>query len=278
LRWRLAAGGSLPAGRVVAGADGSFRAEVAVRPILGRQAAAIPLEAEGRAASGPARASPALATTVVLLVQTLLMALLATTFGAALALPLGLAAARNLRLGGRRGVALYGGVRSLLNGLRAIEPLILVILFARWVGVGTAFPGLLALTVVTVASLGKLFSEAVEDAEPGPIEALRATGARRLPVIAYAVLPQVLLALVAYGIYHWDINVRMSTVVGFVGGGGIGRQLQEWIATLQWHNVAVAILGIVAVVSLMDFLSARLRQQLAAGARSQPGRDPGPTL
>jgi phosphonate transport system permease protein len=170
---------------------------------------------------------------------------------------------------GPGGNGAYLATRSLLNLVRALEPVVLALLFATWVGAGSAFPGVLALTVVTVAGLGKLFSEAIEHAEAGPMEALWASGARRLQMVAYAVVPQVTLAFLAFGIYTWDINVRLSTVVGLVGGGGIGTQLRDWISQLQWSKAAVAILGIVVVVSVMDFASARLRRDLGEGGGSR---------
>jgi phosphonate transport system permease protein len=271
LRWRLPDGRPFPVRDVVVvSADGSFARAVEVRPFLADQAVAapggaIPLEATGSRPSGGPRLSEAVRTTADLLVETLLMALMASTFGALIAFPLAFVAARNLMPRTVAGNGAYRATRLFLNVMRAVEPIILAVIFALWVGFGSPFAGVLALTVVTVASLGKLFSEAIENVDAGPIEAAWATGARRLQMIAFAVVPQVVLAFLAFGIYHWDINVRMSTVVGFVGGGGIGFQLREWINSLQWGNAAVAILGIVIVVSTMDFLSARLRRELAAG-------------
>lgn len=120
----------------------------------------------------------------------------------------------------------------------------------------------LALVVVTVANLGKLFSEAVENVDSGPLEAIEATGAGRLQTIVYGVVPQVVPPFLAFGIYHWDINVRISTVIGFVGGGGIGFVLREWMNQLQWGWASVAVIGIVVVVASMDALSVRLRERL----------------
>ena len=86
---------------------------------------------------------------------------------------------------------------------------------------------MLALAVTTFGLIGKLFSEAIENIDPGPLEAIKATGATRLQVIVYGILPQIIPPFVSYSIYQWDINVRMATIVGFAGGGGY------WIAPLQ---------------------------------------------
>jgi phosphonate transport system permease protein len=134
--------------------------------------------------------------------------------------------------------------------------------FGFWLSFGV-FPGVLALTVVTVASLGKLFSEAVENIDPGPIEALQASGASRLQVIVYAVIPQIVPDFISYIIYHWDINVRISTIIGFVGGGGIGQYLSERINLTEYSKAGTAIWAIVIVVWAMDFFSSEVRKRVA---------------
>jgi phosphonate transport system permease protein len=120
----------------------------------------------------------------------------------------------------------------------------------------------LALTVSTIANLGKLYSEAAESIDLGPLEAITATGANRLQVIWYAVVPQITPPYISFTVYHWDINVRMSTIIGFVGGGGIGMELSRWINQLQWNNAATAVWAIVIVVTLMDYASAVVREKL----------------
>src|SRR5439155_20204412 len=113
--------------------------------------------------------------------------------------------------------------------------------------------------VHSIASLGKLYSEAIESIDQGPIDALTATGANRLQVIVYSVVPQVIPQLVAFTLYRWDINVRMSTVVGLVGGGGIGFILIQYINLLQWNQAGTALLFIAIVVIAMDFASSKIR-------------------
>jgi phosphonate transport system permease protein len=190
------------------------------------------------------------------------MALMAATLGAILAMPLAFLGARNLMPRTVLGNAAYYGSRTFMNVARAIEPLILAAVFAAWVGYGAPFAGVLALVIVTMANLGKLFSEAVENIDPGPMEALQASGASRAQVIRYGVVPQIVPPFLAFGIYFWDIDVRMSTILGFVGAGGIGFVLNEWMRLTQWSWAAVAILGIVIVVTVMDTLSARVRERL----------------
>ena len=135
----------------------------------------------------------------------------------------------------------------------------LAVVFALWVGFG-AFAGVIALTIITIASLGKLFSEAVESIDPGPLEAISATGANRAQVVLYSVVPQIIPDFISYIIYHWDINVRISTILGFVGGGGIGYYLSQRINVLEYQKAGTAILAIVIVVWAMDFLSAEVRK------------------
>lgn len=272
LHWRLADGGRLDAGAALGpGAAGARAGTVDVRPLVAERAAVAPeaptvLEATVTVPQGPWRISEPLRITLDKMVLTILMALMATTIGAVLAMPVAFLAARNVMGGSSAGRSAYGAARLVLSALRAIEPALLVQVFAAWVGVGKPFPGVLALIGVTLANLGKLFSEAIEDIDPGPLEALRAAGANRLQVLRYGVVPQVVPAWLAFGFYHWDINVRLSTIVGLVGGGGIGYHLSQWMNTTQWRKASVALLGIVVVVTAMDAMSARLRERLVRGA------------
>jgi phosphonate transport system permease protein len=192
---------------------------------------------------------------------TIFQALLATTLGALLAFPFSFLAARNLTGSRRLFVWAYYLTRSLFNILRSIEALLYVAIFVYWVGIGP-FAGMLALGVTTFALMGKLFSEAIENIDPGPIEAVTAAGADPLQTIGYAVLPQIVPAFVSYLIYQWDINIRMATIIGFAGGGGIGLTLSTYFGSLQYHKAGTVVAFIVVVVALMDFASAKLREQL----------------
>lgn len=192
---------------------------------------------------------------------TIFQALLATTFGALIALPFSFLAAKNLT--GRNPVLniVYYLTRGTFNILRSIEALLYVAIFIFWVGIGP-FAGMLALAVTTYALIGKLFSEAIENIETGPIEAVTASGANKLQVINFAILPQIVPPFVSYLIYQWDINIRMATIIGFAGGGGIGLTLSTFFGSLQYHKAGTVVAFIVVVVALMDFISAKLREKL----------------
>ncbi|MCH8900534.1 MAG: ABC transporter permease subunit, partial [Acidobacteria bacterium] len=158
------------------------------------------------------------------------------------------------------GLTTYYGARTVFNGIRAIEPLVMVIVFVVWVGIGP-FAGALALALHTAASLAKLYSEQVENISLGPIEAVKATGATRLQTVVYAVAPQIVPPYISFTMYRWDINVRMSTIIGFAGGGGIGFLLQQNINLLNYRAAAVQMLAIAIVVASMDYASSRLRER-----------------
>ncbi len=158
------------------------------------------------------------------------------------------------------GLLVYTITRTIMNIVRSIEPLIWAIVAGIWVGLGP-FAGTIALTLHTIAALGKLYSESIESIDPGPIEALQATGANRLQTIVYAVVPQVLPPFISFTIYRWDINVRMSTIIGLVGGGGIGFILVQWIRLFQYEAVGLAVWLITITVATLDFISSSIRER-----------------
>jgi phosphonate ABC transporter permease subunit PhnE len=178
--------------------------------------------------------------------------------GAVIGLAVGIWGVRRGQLGS--GLGIYYMFRTLFNTLRSIEALILALVFVIWVGLG-AFAGTLALALHTVAANAKLYSEQVESISSGPLEAVRATGATRLQTVVYAVVPQIVAPFIAFTMYRWDINVRMSTIIGFVGGGGIGLILQQNINLLNYRGAAAQILAIAIVVAAMDYVSSRLRER-----------------
>lgn len=192
---------------------------------------------------------------------TIFQAMLATTLGALVALPFSFLAAKNLTGRSLLSSWLYYIARAVLNILRSIEALLYVVIFIFWVGIGP-FAGMLALAVTSFALVGKLFSEAIENIDSGPIEAVTATGADRLQMIVYAILPQITPPFISYLLYQWDINIRMATIIGFAGGGGIGLTLTTYFGSLQYHKAGTVVAFIVIVVALMDFASAKLRQVL----------------
>jgi phosphonate transport system permease protein len=121
---------------------------------------------------------------------------------------------------------------------------------------------MLALMIHSVASLAKQYSEMVESAEEGPIEAIESTGANKLQTIWFAIVPQVLLPYISFTVYRWDINVRMATVIGLVGGGGIGTMLIQYQGQAMWREVGCIIFVIAVVVWALDLASAHIREAL----------------
>jgi phosphonate ABC transporter permease subunit PhnE len=158
------------------------------------------------------------------------------------------------------GLIVYYVSRTIFNALRSVEALVMAIVFVVWVGIGP-FAGSLALALHTIAALAKLYSEQVESIMAGPLEAVRATGATRLQTIVYAVLPQIIPPYISFTMYRWDINVRMSTIIGFVGGGGIGFLLQQNINLLNYRDASAQMLAIAIVVASMDYISSVLREK-----------------
>lgn len=158
------------------------------------------------------------------------------------------------------GIIVYAIVRTFMNITRSIEPLIWALVGIIWIGPGP-FAGTIALTVHTIAALGKLYSESIESIDSGPIEAIQATGANRLQTIMYAVVPQVLPPFISFTIYRWDINVRLSTIIGLVGGGGIGFILIQWIRQFQYEAAGIAVWLITITVTILDFVSAQIRER-----------------
>ncbi len=195
------------------------------------------------------------------MLTTVFQALIATTLGGIAAIPFSFLAARNLMGRGVLSLVLYYLARGTLNVLRSIEALLYVALFVFWVGIGP-FAGMLALAITTFSLIGKLFSEAIENIDPGPMEAIAATGANSLQTIVYAILPQIIPPFVSYWIYQWDINVRISTIVGFAGGGGVGLLLNNYFMLLQYHKAGTVVAMIVLVVTIMDLASAKIRERM----------------
>lgn len=262
IRWRLPDGRTLTAIRTQTDARGYFSYEVEARPIVATQDG-VPsrLEVDTLTPVGGFKLSQAVRDVADNMMVTIFMALLSTTFATLVAAPLSFLAASNITRKGCLGTVVYYLFRTFFNLMRSYDPLVMATVFGFWLSFGP-FPGFLALTVVTIASLGKLFSEAVENIDRGPVEALQATGASPLHVIRYAVIPQIIPDFISYIIYHWDINVRISTIIGFVGGGGIGYYLNLSINDFKWRQAGTAIWAIVIVVWAMDFLSAEIRKRV----------------
>jgi phosphonate transport system permease protein len=195
------------------------------------------------------------------LIETIYLALLATVFALPFSFVLSFLAAKNLMYGSVPGRIVYVIIRTISTVFRSIEAIVWAIIFCVWVGIGP-FAGMLALWIHSIASLVKLYSEQIENIDPGPVEAIRATGASTLQVWRYGVTPQILAPYLAFTIYRWDINIRMATIVGFVGGGGIGLALYQEQQLLAWRNVGLIMWLIALVVWVMDMFSAHIREKL----------------
>jgi phosphonate transport system permease protein len=198
---------------------------------------------------------------VVGIYQTLFLGLMATTFGALGAILISFLAARNLMGSNPFTLFIYFLTRTILNIIRSIEPLIIAIIFVVIVGLGP-FAGVIAITLHTVAALGKLYSEVIEGIDPGPLEAIRATGGTWLQMVRYAVIPQIVPPFASFTLFRWDINVRTSTIIGFVGGGGIGFYLYQWIIKGDFRAVGSSFIAIAVIVIVLDFVSAKIRARL----------------
>jgi len=198
---------------------------------------------------------------LVLLVQTIFLAFMATAFAIPVAFVLAFPSARNLTRGSIGARLAYTVSRTLMNFVRAVEPLVWALIFISWVGIGP-FAGVLALWVHSVAALTKLYSEQIESIDTGPMDAITATGAGTLQVLRYGVVPQVIPPFLSFTIYRWDINVRMSTIIGFVGGGGIGYILKPRVDLGEWGEVGTLVLLIACTVWLMDIISAKIRERI----------------
>jgi phosphonate transport system permease protein len=192
-----------------------------------------------------------------LLIETLQMAVVGTVLGALASLLLSFGAASNIA---PRWV--YAGCRWILNVLRSIPELIYALMFVSAVGLGP-FAGILAIVLGSVGSIGKIYAEAMESVQPGPVEALTAVGADKRQIIAYAILPQAAPLLVSYTLLLFEGNVRGATILGLVGAGGIGLELTTAMRMYDYGHLCAIILSIIVLVSIIDRLSAFIRAKLS---------------
>ena len=242
--------------------DGSFSVDIVmpyrVIPTGSTTYAIWQLQARQVAGLGAAEPSKELLLSIEKMVETIILGMMSTFFGIILSVPISFLAARNLMSSSWITLSIYYLIRGILNIIRSIEPLIWAVIAIIVVGLGP-FAGIVALTVHSIAALGKLYSEAIESIDPGPIEAIHATGANWLQTVMYAVVPQIIPPFVSFTIYRWDINVRMSTVIGMVGGGGIGFLLIQWIRLLDYKAAGIAVWFIAITVAILDYMSAEIR-------------------
>lgn len=189
--------------------------------------------------------------------QTAQMAILGTVTGAVLSIPLIVLSSRNIS----PHPAVYTVAKGLMNLLRTIPDLLYAAIFVAAFGVGP-ISGILALAVFSTAVLAKLTSESVEAVDPGPLEALRAAGGTNLQILRHAVVPQVAPLFWSHCLYVFEVNIRASTVLGLVGAGGIGQQLQLMLSLFQYENAFVIIVVTFLLVAVIDGVSNRIRERL----------------
>ncbi len=195
--------------------------------------------------------------------ETLAIAFLGTLLASILAFPLGFIAARNVVAN----TIVHFLSRRFLDTVRGIDTLIWALIFINVVGLGP-FAGVLAVAMSDMASLGKLFSEAIEGADKKPTEGILSTGGSKLHILRFGILPQVLPVIVSQMLYYFESNTRSATVIGIVGAGGIGLFLSNEINQQNWQQVSFIILMILVTVSFIDWISSRARLAIA-GVRAK---------
>ena len=188
-------------------------------------------------------------------ILTIQLAWISTLISAVISFPIGFLAASNII----DSPLLRRGTIFLLNADRAIDALVLALFFVSAVGLGP-FPGTLALAIHSVGMLAKLFADAIEAIDKGPVEALESAGASKLEVIRWGVWPQVAPHFISYFLFRFELNIRAAVVLGLVGAGGIGYLLQQYMRLFQYQKVCTVILVILVLVMFVDFLSSRLRK------------------
>ena len=184
-------------------------------------------------------------------IDTALMATLATLVGLLLALPVAWLGAANIT---PLGHASYVVGRFLMTLSRSVHEIVWGLIFVSAVGLG-ALAGVLAMGVRSVGFISKIVAEAIEDVQPGPIEAVRAVGGNKLQVLFYGMLPQILPVVLGTIIFEWDINIRRSTIMGLVGAGGLGLVLFRQMAMLNYGGVTTVILTVLLLIIIGEVVS-----------------------
>lgn len=189
--------------------------------------------------------------------ETFFMAVLGTTIGAILAFPLSFLGAANL-VGGNAWAA---PGKTLLVAIRTFPEILLAIIFVVAAGPGPT-AGIMAMGIHSIGFLGKIFADVIESIDPGPSEAIRATGGTQLHVFFYSVVPQVLPEFASTTLYRFEINLRAATILGLVGAGGIGLPMIQRIQFRRWDEVSMLLIVIVTVIIVVDAVSSRIRRKL----------------
>jgi len=184
-------------------------------------------------------------------IDTALMATLASLLGLFLALPVAWLGAANITPLGRASY-LFG--RGLMTLSRSVHEIVWGLIFVSAVGLG-ALAGVLAMAVLSVGFISKVIAVALEDVEPGPIEAIRAVGGSRLQILLYGIVPQVIPVILGTVIFEWDINIRRSTIMGLVGAGGLSLVLFRQMAMSNYGGVATVIVAVLVLIILGEVFS-----------------------
>jgi len=189
--------------------------------------------------------------------ETVQIAVWGTLIAIVLSIPLALLGARNTT----PHALVFHATRMFLNALRSINELVFALIFVAAVGLGP-FAGVLAIALHATGMLAKFCAEEVEGVDRGPIEAMQATGAGRLQVILFGIVPQVVPAFVSYSVYRFDVSIRAATILGLVGAGGLGFSLIKTMKLFLYHQTATCILVIFVLVAVSDWLCARIRARI----------------
>ncbi len=192
------------------------------------------------------------------LIETIHIATLGTAGSVIIAFPLAFLAAKNTTYN----PATWFIGRLVLVTSRSVNTVVWGLLFVAIFGPGP-MAGIWAIAFRSIGFVGKLISEAIEEIDPGVVEAMEATGASRLQVLLMGILPQVMPVIVGTTVYRWDINIRESTVLGFVGAGGIGILLYSSINQFLWREVTLTLIAIFCIVILSELLSATVRKKIS---------------
>ena len=205
--------------------------------------------------------------------ETLAISLIGTLLSVVIALPLAFFGSRNLVYAGllhemefrHHRILLrripYLTARTILNFLRTIPEMLWALIFVFLVGLGP-FPGVLALGVHTGGVLGKLFAEVLEDVDLQPIESLQSTGAGKVQILFYGILPQALPQFISYTLYRWEVNIRVAAVLGFVGAGGLGQRIHIAMSLFFEQQLLTFLMALYILVTGVDYLSAYLRRRV----------------
>jgi phosphonate transport system permease protein len=192
------------------------------------------------------------------LIETIHIATLGTAVTILIAFPIAFLAAGNTTFN----AATWFIGRFILVTSRSVNTVVWGLLFVAIFGPGP-MAGIWAIAARSIGFMGKLVAEAIEEIDDGVVEAIEATGASRLQVLLYGILPQVLPVIYGTTVYRWDINIRESTVLGFVGAGGIGILLYSSINQFMWQEVALILLSVFGVVIVSEFISATVRKRIS---------------